>query len=90
MKIDILTLFPEMFAPLDHSMIRRGREAGLLDITVTNIRDFALDKHQTTDERLYGGGSGMVLKPDVLAAATRAVATDKRPRVLVTSPAGRP
>ena len=90
MKIDILTLFPEMFAPLDHSMIKRGREAGLLEITVTNIRDFATDKHQTTDERLYGGGSGMVLKPDVLAAATRAVATDKRPRVLVTSPAGRP
>ena len=55
MKIDILTLFPEMFAPLDHSMIKRGREAGLLEITVTNIRDYATDKHQTTDERLYGG-----------------------------------
>ncbi|MBQ3286646.1 MAG: tRNA (guanosine(37)-N1)-methyltransferase TrmD [Firmicutes bacterium] len=90
MKIDILTLFPEMFAPLDHSIIRRGREAGLLEITVTNIRDYATDKHQTTDERLYGGGSGMVLKPDVLAAATRAVTAAKRPRVLVTSPAGRP
>ncbi len=90
MKIDILTLFPEMFAPLDHSMIRRGREAGLLEITVTNIRDYATDKHQTTDERLYGGGSGMVLKPDVLAAATRAVAQSARPRVIVTSPAGRP
>ena len=90
MKIDILTLFPEMFAPLDHSMIKRGREAGLLEITVTNIRDYATDKHQTTDERLYGGGSGMVLKPDVLAAVTRAVTAAKRPRVLVTSPAGRP
>ncbi|MBO7667009.1 MAG: tRNA (guanosine(37)-N1)-methyltransferase TrmD, partial [Firmicutes bacterium] len=90
MKIDILTLFPEMFAPLDHSMIRRGREAGLLEITVTNIRDYATDKHQTTDERLYGGGSGMVLKPDVLAAATRAVTAAERPRILVTSPAGRP
>ena len=90
MRIDILTLFPEMFAPLDHSMIKRGREAGLLDIRVTNIRDFATDKHQTTDERLYGGGSGMVLKPDVLAAATRAVAACERPRIVVTSPAGRP
>ncbi|MBR5429005.1 MAG: tRNA (guanosine(37)-N1)-methyltransferase TrmD [Firmicutes bacterium] len=90
MRIDILTLFPEMFAPLEHSMIRRGREAGLLDIRVTNIRDYARDKHQTTDERLYGGGAGMVLKPDVLAAATRAVTAAARPRVLVTSPAGRP
>ena len=90
MRIDILTLFPEMFAPLDHSMISRGRRAGLLDIRVTNIRDFAEDKHQTTDERLYGGGAGMVLKPDVLAAATRAVTACECPRVVVTSPAGRP
>lgn len=90
MRIDVLTLFPEMFAPLDHSMIDRGRRAGLLDIRVTNIRDYAADKHQITDERLYGGGAGMVLKPDVLCAATRGVTACSRPRVLVTAPAGRP
>lgn len=90
MKINILTLFPEMFAPLDHSMIKRARNAGIVDITITNIRDYATDKHQTTDERLYGGGAGMVMKPDPLAAAVKDATSTVRPRVIVTSPAGRP
>ena len=64
MKIDILTLFPEMFAPLEHSIIKRARNAGIVEINIINIRDYATDKHQTTDERLYGGGSGMVMKPE--------------------------
>ena len=49
MKIDILTLFPEMFAPLEHSIIKRARNAGIVEINIINIRDYATDKHQTTD-----------------------------------------
>lgn len=90
MYIDILTLFPEMFAPLDASMIQRARERDLVRIQVTNIRDFAVDKHQITDDRLYGGGAGMVMKPEPLAAAVRAVRKTDHPRILVTAPSGRP
>ncbi len=89
MKIDILTLFPEMFAPLDHSMIKRARQSGIAKIDITNIRDYAHDKHQTTDERLYGGGAGMVMKPEPLSEAVRSVRCCEYPRVIVTSPAGR-
>lgn len=90
MRIDILTLFPEMFAPLDASMIRRARDNGLVEINVANIRAYATDKHQTTDDRLYGGGAGMVLKPEPLFAAVEAARRAARPRVIVTAPGGRP
>lgn len=94
MRIDILTLFPEMFAPLDASMIGRARQSGAVEIRVTNIRDYTTDKHQTTDDRLYGGGAGMVLKPEPLFAAVedaaRSAAAGRQPRVVVTAPGGRP
>ncbi len=90
MKIDILTLFPEMFAPLNASMLKRAQDRHLLEIQVTNIRDFAEDKHQTTDDRLYGGGAGMVMKPEPLAKAVEAVRSADNCRVLITSPAGKP
>ena len=61
MKIDILTLFPEMFAPLSHSMVGRARQAGLLDIGLHNIRDYAQNKHKSTDDYPFGGGAGMVM-----------------------------
>ena len=65
MKIDILTLFPEMFTgPFDHSMIKRAREAEIVEIQLWNIRDFAQDKHRMTDDYPYGGGAGMVMKPE--------------------------
>lgn len=89
MKIDILTLFPEMFAPLEHSIIKRARKAGIVEINVINIRDYATDKHQTTDERLYGGGSGMVMKPEPLFAAVADAQQGSPCRVIVTSPAGK-
>lgn len=90
MRIDILTLFPEMFAPVNASILKRAQERNLVRIQVTNIRDFALDKHQITDDRLYGGGAGMVMKPEPLAAAVEAVRVANHPRVLVTAPSGRP
>ncbi|MDO4582354.1 MAG: tRNA (guanosine(37)-N1)-methyltransferase TrmD [Bacillota bacterium] len=90
MKISILTLFPEMFTPLDASMIKRAREHGVVEIEIVNIRDYAADKHATTDDRLYGGGAGMVLKPEPLAAAIRAAQGGNAARVLFTTPAGRP
>lgn len=65
MKIDILTLFPEMFTgPFDYSMIKRAREAEIVEIQLWNIRDFAQDKHRMTDDYPYGGGAGMVMKPE--------------------------
>lgn len=70
MRIDILTLFPEMFeGPLSESVLRQARDAGLLSIEVTNIRDFAKDKHRTADDAQYGGGSGMVMKPEPIFEA---------------------
>ena len=65
MRIDILTLFPEMFeGPLSESVLKQAREKGLLNVGVTNIRDFARDRHRTADDTQYGGGSGMVMKPE--------------------------
>jgi len=74
LRIDVLTLFPEMFeGPLNESILRRARELGLLTIGLTNIRDFARDKHRTADDYPYGGGSGMVMKPDPIFEATENV-----------------
>src|ERR1022692_4052434 len=65
MKIDIVTIFPEFFrGPLDHGIIRRAREAGLAAIEVHDLRGFAHDRHKTVDDRPFGGGEGMVLKPE--------------------------
>ena len=70
MRIDVLTLFPEMFeGPLSESILRQAREKGLLEIELTNVRDFARDKHRTADDYQYGGGSGMVMKPEPIFEA---------------------
>jgi len=90
MRIDILTLFPEMFTPLNASMMKRAQDRGLLELHIVNIRDYAADKHQVADDRPYGGGAGMVMKPEPLAAATEAALASPHPRVIVTTPAGRP
>ncbi|MCE2965564.1 MAG: tRNA (guanosine(37)-N1)-methyltransferase TrmD, partial [Alphaproteobacteria bacterium] len=66
----ILTLFPEMFpGALGHSLAGKALEKGLWQLSTYDIRDYALDKHRTVDDTPYGGGAGMVLKPDVVAAA---------------------
>jgi tRNA (guanine37-N1)-methyltransferase len=88
-KIDIVTLFPGMVdSPLRESIVGRARERGLVDITIHNLRDFALGRHQVTDEPPFGGGGGMILKPEPLTAAIEAVrGTDAR--VILLDPAGR-
>jgi tRNA (guanine37-N1)-methyltransferase len=74
MRFDILTLFPEMFAgPLTESIIKRALQAGVIDVALHDIRDYALDKHRTADDAPYGGGAGMVMKAEPLAAAIRDV-----------------
>jgi tRNA (guanine37-N1)-methyltransferase len=65
MKLDILTIFPDFFrGPLDYGIVRRAREAGLVEIRIHDLRDFTKDKHRTVDDRPFGGGEGMVLKPE--------------------------
>jgi len=89
MKIDVITLFPGMFAgPLDESIIRRARDQGLLDLRVFNLRDWAQDRHKTVDDRPFGGGPGMLLKPEPIFAAVEALAGE-RTQVILLSPQGR-
>ncbi|HEX3033071.1 MAG TPA: tRNA (guanosine(37)-N1)-methyltransferase TrmD [Bacillota bacterium] len=73
MKIDILTLFPDMFAPLAASIIGKAREKGLLEINIHNIRDYTRDKHKITDDYPFGGGAGMVMKPEPVFRAVEAL-----------------
>lgn len=66
MKIDVLTLFPEMFEPIKQSVIGKAIEKNIIDINLINIRDFSKDKHKKVDDTPYGGGAGMVIRPDVV------------------------
>jgi len=89
MKVDILTLFPGMFAgPLDESMVGRAREQGVLTLGIHNLRDWASDRHKTVDDRPFGGGPGMLLKPEPVFAAVEALKTP-RTRVILLCPQGR-
>ena len=89
MKIDVLTLFPAMFAgPLDESIIKRARTAGLLDMKLHNLRDWTHDRHKTVDDRPFGGGPGMLLKPEPLFEAIEDLKR-KSTRVILLSPTGR-
>jgi tRNA (guanine37-N1)-methyltransferase len=92
MRFDILTLFPGMFCgPFDESIIKRGRDKQLIDIALHNIRDFAVDRHQVTDDAPYGGGAGMVMKVEPLAACIESVKSQHpASTVVMTSPQGRP
>ena len=74
MRFDVFTLFPEVFPSyLDSSILYRAQEKGHLQVDLHNIRDWAMDKHQVTDEPPYGGGGGMVMKPDPIFAAVEGV-----------------
>ncbi|HET7738269.1 MAG TPA: tRNA (guanosine(37)-N1)-methyltransferase TrmD [Tepidiformaceae bacterium] len=91
MRVDVLTLFPEAFAgPLDVSILRRAREAGLLDLHLHDIRDFGAGPHRSVDDYPFGGGQGMVLRVDVLDAALRATVAESEatPYVIYLTPQG--
>ena len=89
MKIDILTLFPAMFAgPLDESIIKRARQAGLLELQLHQLREWTHDRHKTVDDRPFGGGPGMLLKPEPIFEAVESLKREKT-RVVLMSPSGR-
>ena len=88
MKFDILTLFPEMFNPLYESVIGRAVKNGIIDINITNIRDFSKDKHKKVDDTPYGGGAGMVIRPDVVYDAYTAIKNDDA-KLIYMSPQGK-
>jgi tRNA (guanine37-N1)-methyltransferase len=89
LRIDLLTLFPELFTgPVDVSIIQRARKSGLLDLRVHNLRDYTHDNYKTVDDRPFGGGPGMVLKPEPIFEAVEAVA-DEATKVILMSPVGR-
>ncbi|MET7332952.1 tRNA (guanosine(37)-N1)-methyltransferase TrmD [Nonomuraea sp. NPDC005650] len=90
MRLDIISIFPEYFAPLDVSLIGKARERGTLDVRVHQLRDWAHDVHKTVDDTPYGGGPGMVMKPEVWGEAIDTVVGDGAPRMIVPTPSGRP
>lgn len=93
MRIDVFTLFPEMFAgALDASILKRAREAGVVDIRLHNFRDWATDRHRTVDDAPFGGGPGMVLKPEPIFAAVESVRAEEglEAPLVYLSPKGSP
>ena len=87
MKFDVLTLFPEMFEPMKQSIIGRALKNQLLELNLTNIRDFSKDKHKKVDDTPYGGGAGMLMKPDVVWDAWNSVKSEKT-KTIYMSPKG--
>jgi tRNA (guanine37-N1)-methyltransferase len=89
MKIDVLTLFPNMFSgPLDESIIKRARAGGLLELQIHNLRDYTHDRHRTVDDKPFGGGPGMLLKPEPIFEAVENLAGEGT-RVILLAPTGR-
>src|SRR5262249_53270672 len=102
MRFDFITIFPEFFdGPLDHGIIRRAREAGLVQIRIQDLREFTKDRHRTVADRPFGGGEGMVLKPEPLfeavesllghslGDASKAVSPDEKTSIILLSAAGK-
>ncbi|MDA8370796.1 MAG: tRNA (guanosine(37)-N1)-methyltransferase TrmD [Nocardiopsaceae bacterium] len=93
MRIDIITIFPDYFAPLDLSLIGKARASGLLDIRMHDLRSWTHDRHNTVDDTPYGGGPGMVMKPEPWGEALDAVTADAGPnvpRLILPTPSGVP
>jgi tRNA (guanine37-N1)-methyltransferase len=88
MRIDILTLFPQMFEPLSQSLLGRAREKGLLEINVHNIRDYSKDRHAKCDDYIFGGGAGMLLTPQPIHDAITAVDENHEALRIYLSPKG--
>lgn len=89
MKINILTLFPEMFSIFDHSIMGRAKDKGIIDIKAINIRDFSSNKHKKVDDYPYGGGAGMVMAAQPVVDAIRAVKSEGETKVIFLGPRGR-
>ena len=89
MRFDVLTLFPEMFIPLQKSILERAQKNGNIDINLINIRDFSKDKHKKVDDTPYGGGAGMVIRPDVVYDAYNSVENRENAKVIFLSPQGK-
>ena len=91
MRVDIVSIFPEALTPLEVSILGRARERGLIEVVVWDLRDFTTDRHHQVDDVAYGGGPGMVMKPEPFFAAVEAIggSSEHRPRILLTSPQGR-
>jgi tRNA (guanine37-N1)-methyltransferase len=92
MRIDIVTIFPEFFSVLDLSLLGKARQSGLIDVVAHDLRDFTHDRHRTVDDTPYGGGAGMVMKPEPWGEALDAIVGDGASDALlvVPSPAGEP
>ena len=88
MRFDVMTLFPEMFEPLKHSIIERASKANLIHINLVNIRDFSKDKNKRVDDTPYGGGAGMVMKADVVYDAYESIKSNDS-KVIFLSPQGK-
>ncbi|MFI0432864.1 MAG: tRNA (guanosine(37)-N1)-methyltransferase TrmD [Candidatus Nanopelagicales bacterium] len=89
MQIDVITIFPEYLAPLDLSLVGKARRAGVLDVSVHDLRSWARDRHRTVDDAPYGGGPGMVMRADVWGAALDDVIDDAAPALVIPTPSGR-
>ena len=90
MKIDAISIFPEFFDVLEISLLGKAQEAGLMSFEAHNLRDFTHDRHKTVDDTPYGGGAGMLMKPEPWGEAFDKIIGKDRPVVIFTSPAGRP
>ena len=90
MHFDVITIFPEFFrGPFDYGVIRRGRERGLIETQVHDLREYTSDRHRTVDDRPFGGGEGMVFKPEPIFAAVEAIRKDDAAEIVLLSAAGR-
>lgn len=89
MKFDVLTLFPQMFQAMKESVIGKAIEKELIDINLINIRDFSKDKHKKVDDTPYGGGAGMVIRPDVVYDAYNSIEKKEEAKVIYLSPQGK-
>lgn len=91
MKIDVLALFPEIIAPaLETGILKRVQDANRLTVKLHNLRDWATDKHKSVDDYPYGGGAGMILKPDPIFAAVAALNSEKTANIVYLTPQGMP
>src|SRR5699024_6672190 len=98
MRVDVVSIFPEYFSPLGLSLVGRARERGVLDLHVHDLRQWASDRHRTVDDTPYGGGAGMVMRPDVWGAALDDIVggevagrePDRVPHLIIPTPSGHP